>query len=60
MKFGLFSMNAYACSFPENAVSLARLAEEAGFESLWASTWCCLIHELPSRGWLPKNVFLIR
>ena len=36
MKFGLFSMNAYACSFPENAVRIAQQAEVVGFESLWA------------------------
>lgn len=36
MKFGLFSMNAYACSSPENAVRIAQMAESAGFESLWA------------------------
>lgn len=29
-------MNSYACSFPETAVEIARLAESAGFESLWA------------------------
>jgi Luciferase-like monooxygenase len=29
-------MNAYACSFPENAVRIAQLAEAARFESLWA------------------------
>lgn len=36
MKFGLFSMNDYACSYPETAVQIARLAEDARFESLWA------------------------
>lgn len=36
MKFGLFSMNDYACSYPETAIQIARLAEDAGFESLWA------------------------
>jgi probable F420-dependent oxidoreductase len=36
MKFGLFSMNAYACSYPETAVRIAQLAEAVGFESLWA------------------------
>lgn len=36
MKFGLFSMNTGPCSFPESAARMARLAEEAGFESLWA------------------------
>jgi probable F420-dependent oxidoreductase len=29
-------MNAYICSYPENAVRIAQLAEAAGFESLWA------------------------
>jgi alkanesulfonate monooxygenase SsuD/methylene tetrahydromethanopterin reductase-like flavin-dependent oxidoreductase (luciferase family) len=36
MKFGLFSMNAYACSYPETAQHIAQLAEAVGFESLWA------------------------
>jgi probable F420-dependent oxidoreductase len=36
MKFGLFSMNAYTCSYPENGARIAQLAEAAGFESLWA------------------------
>jgi probable F420-dependent oxidoreductase len=36
VKFGLFSMNSYACSYPEIAVEIAQLAESAGFESLWA------------------------
>jgi probable F420-dependent oxidoreductase len=36
MKFGLFSMNSYACSYPETAAGIAQLAEAAGFESLWA------------------------
>src|SRR5436309_10283735 len=36
MKFGLFSMNMGPCSYPEAAVRVARAAEAAGFESLWA------------------------
>lgn len=36
MKLGLFSMNMYACSYPETATNVAREAENAGFESLWA------------------------
>jgi probable F420-dependent oxidoreductase len=36
VKFGLFSMNSYACSSPETAVEIAQLAESASFESLWA------------------------
>ncbi|MHB8578182.1 MAG: LLM class F420-dependent oxidoreductase, partial [Dehalococcoidia bacterium] len=35
MKFGLFSINMYACSYPETAVSVAKAAEQAGFESVW-------------------------
>lgn len=36
LKIGLFSMNMDACGDPETAVAVARSAEEAGFESLWA------------------------
>jgi probable F420-dependent oxidoreductase len=35
MKFGLFSTNAYACSYPDVVARVARAAEAAGFESLW-------------------------
>jgi probable F420-dependent oxidoreductase len=36
VKFGLFSMNDYVCSYPDVAMGIAQLAEAAGFESLWA------------------------
>jgi len=36
LKFGLFSVNMYACSYPEAAAGVARAAEAAGFESAWA------------------------
>lgn len=36
MKFGLFSMNMDACSHPEDAARIARVAERSGFDSLWA------------------------
>jgi len=36
MHFGLFSINAYAAIEPSTAARLARAAEAAGFESLWA------------------------
>ena len=36
MHFGLFSINAYAAIEPRTAARLARAAEAAGFESLWA------------------------
>jgi probable F420-dependent oxidoreductase len=35
LKFGLFSTNAYACCRPATAARVARLAESAGFDSLW-------------------------
>jgi probable F420-dependent oxidoreductase len=34
--FGLFNMNTGPCSFPETAVRIARVAEESGWDSLWA------------------------
>jgi probable F420-dependent oxidoreductase len=36
LKFGLFSVNMYACSYPDEAAQVATAAEAAGFESLWA------------------------
>jgi probable F420-dependent oxidoreductase len=36
LKVGLFSTNAYACSYPDVVARVARAAEAAGFESLWA------------------------
>src|SRR2546423_622375 len=36
MRFGLFSINAYACTEPRTMARVARAAEAAGFESLWA------------------------
>ncbi len=35
MRFGLFGINFGACADPATAVSVARAAEEAGFDSLW-------------------------
>jgi probable F420-dependent oxidoreductase len=35
MHFGLFSTNAYACSYPDVVAAVARVAEAAGLESLW-------------------------
>jgi probable F420-dependent oxidoreductase len=36
LAFGLFSINAYACCDPVVAARVARAAEAAGFDSLWA------------------------
>ena len=35
MKFGLFGMNMRPCVTPEAIATVARAAEEAGFESFW-------------------------
>jgi probable F420-dependent oxidoreductase len=35
MKFGIFGINNGACAFPDTAATVARVAEAAGFESLW-------------------------
>jgi probable F420-dependent oxidoreductase len=35
LRFGLFSINAYACTTPDAVMRVARAAEAAGFESLW-------------------------
>src|SRR3954470_11398528 len=36
MRFGMFSINAYAACDPRTMARVARAAEAAGFESLWA------------------------
>ena len=43
MHFGLFSTNAYACSYPETVAGIARAAEAAGFESLWGGEHVVLL-----------------
>ena len=35
LTFGLFEMNTGPCSFPETAAHIARVAEEAAWDSLW-------------------------
>ena len=35
LHIGLFSINNFVCSYPENLSRVARAAEEAGFESVW-------------------------
>ena len=36
MQIGLFDLNTGTCAAPETAARIARLAEDAGFDSLWA------------------------
>ena len=35
MKFGIFNINNFACSYPETLARVAQAAENAGFESAW-------------------------
>jgi probable F420-dependent oxidoreductase len=37
MKLGLYGINLGACTNPETAASVARAAEEAGFDSIWTA-----------------------
>ncbi|HEU5042393.1 MAG TPA: LLM class flavin-dependent oxidoreductase, partial [Gemmatimonadales bacterium] len=36
ISIGLFSINSHACATPEVAVEVAQLAEELGYDSVWA------------------------
>lgn len=36
ISIGLFSINSHACASPEVAVAVARLAEQLGYDSVWA------------------------
>lgn len=59
LKFGLFSMNMDACSFPEGAARIAREAETAGFESLWAGEHVVLPSpRVPSSPMAPEDRIL--
>ena len=52
LKFGLFSINAYACCEPAVAARVARAAEAAGFESLWVADHVVLPDPpMPSARW---------
>src|SRR5258706_451473 len=44
MKFGLFGINNGPCAFPKCAASVARAAEDAGFESVWTGEHVILPH----------------
>jgi len=35
LAFGLFNINNFVCSHPENIATVAKAAEDAGFDSLW-------------------------
>jgi probable F420-dependent oxidoreductase len=59
VKFGLFSMNNFACSYPVTAVAIAQLAEASGFESLWAGEHIVLPNpQVPPSPAAPDDRFL--
>jgi probable F420-dependent oxidoreductase len=59
VKFGLFAINYGACADPAAAVSVARHAEAAGFESVWTGEHLVLPSPRPDGFWIsPQLPFL--
>jgi probable F420-dependent oxidoreductase len=59
VKFGLFALNYGTCADPEAAVTVARHAEAAGFESVWTAEHVVLPDPMPSaRSFPPTLPFL--
>jgi probable F420-dependent oxidoreductase len=59
MKFGLFGMNMRPCVGPAEIVTVARAAEEAGFESFWGGEHIALADPpVPSSPMPPHTVFV--
>jgi probable F420-dependent oxidoreductase len=59
MKFGLFGMNMRPCVTPEAIATVARAAEEAGFESFWGGEHLALADpQIPASPMPPNIAFL--
>jgi probable F420-dependent oxidoreductase len=59
MKFGLFGMNMRPCVTPEAIAAIARVAEEAGFESFWGGEHVALPDPpTPSTPMPPRTIFV--
>jgi len=59
MKFGLFGMNMRPCVGPTQIATVARAAEEAGFESFWGGEHIALADpQVPSSPMPPHTVFV--
>jgi probable F420-dependent oxidoreductase len=56
MKIGLFAINYGTCADPEVAVRVARHAEAAGFESVWAGEHVVLPHPAPPGFTMPPTL----
>src|SRR5713226_8659448 len=59
MKFGLFGMNMRPCVGPAEIATVARAAEEAGFESFWGGEHIALADpQVPASPMPPHTVFV--
>ena len=56
MKFGLFAINYGTCADPEAAITVARHAEAAGFESVWTGEHLALPDPQPAGLVLPPTL----
>jgi probable F420-dependent oxidoreductase len=56
MKIGLFAINYGTCADPESAVTVARHAETAGFESVWTGEHVVLPDPAPPRFTMPPTL----
>ena len=59
MKTGLFAINYNTCADPATAVRVARAAEGAGWESVWAAEHIVLPDPMAGRSLLPPGTPLL-
>ncbi len=59
MKFGLFGMNMRPCVTPEAIATVARAAEEAGFESFWGGEHLALADPQVPASPMPPNIAFV-
>jgi probable F420-dependent oxidoreductase len=59
MKFGLFGMNMRPCVTADAIATVARTAEEAGFESFWGGEHLALANPQTSASPMPPNIVFV-
>jgi len=59
MKFGLFGMNMQPCVTPEAIATVARAAEEAGFESFWGGEHLALADPRTPASPMPASIAFV-
>jgi probable F420-dependent oxidoreductase len=59
MKFGLFGMNMRPCVTADAIATVARAAEEAGFESFWGGEHLALANPQTSASPMPPNIVFV-